>query len=78
MISWFTGDCHKASELAFIVPVTRTNDFAAMETIVDMPGNATMIESVQTLHEGVNDSDTTTAIHIEKGLLWEGENGVSF
>uniref|UniRef100_A0A7E4W5N6 MSP domain-containing protein n=1 Tax=Panagrellus redivivus TaxID=6233 RepID=A0A7E4W5N6_PANRE len=64
--AWARGS-HTPKEFAHKIEVTRTREFAALATVIQLPGAAQAFESVPFPVAGLDDSDTITAVNIEGG-----------
>ncbi|KAK0408563.1 hypothetical protein QR680_004026 [Steinernema hermaphroditum] len=65
---WIDGDVHKDSQLACRLAVVTSPTYAALETLIDLPGNAIMVESEVHPTLDVDDRDTLTAMCVDSDM----------
>jgi len=62
---WLLASVHPESELVQKFNVVRTKDFAALKTILDLPGQAHLVKAVLRPSFDVDDSDCLTAHRVD-------------
>ncbi|KAK0408562.1 hypothetical protein QR680_004025 [Steinernema hermaphroditum] len=63
--AWIEGNSETKSQLVCHLPIVTSPTYAALETLIDLPGNAIMVESKVHPTFDADDSDTFTAKRVD-------------
>ncbi|KAI1731326.1 hypothetical protein Ddc_00133 [Ditylenchus destructor] len=64
---WLDSDSHPQSELVATLDIVRSRQLAVLETLLELPGKAHLINPITRPTYGVDDSDCVTAHHVDSG-----------